>query len=385
MPRPRNPVPTYRHHKPSGRAFVVLDGVSRTYLGRYGSAESKVEYARIVAALRSTGSAPAQTAPPPARRVGSVAELCVQFLQLHLSHYSQSEAAYYRSAVGLLVADYAALSVEEFGPLALSGVRGAMVAKGWTREHVNAQVRRVRAVFRWAESVELVPAGKWFQLRSLPGLKSGKTTAPDQTEKEGVADEVVQLTLPHLSATVAAMVRFQRLTGCRPQDVCRLNAAEIDRTGVVWVYRPAAHKNSWRGHGREVLIGPQAQAVVLPFLTQQEDAMTVFSPRQAWGERRVVVARGRRHCGYRRKGPPVGVGEAFTTMTYNRAVGRACTRAGVARWTANQLRHTRGAEVREKYGLDAAQELLGHRQASTTERYAPASKPKAQQAAGETG
>ena len=41
-------VPSYRLHKPSGRAVVTLGGRDH-YLGRYGSAASKREYERLVA------------------------------------------------------------------------------------------------------------------------------------------------------------------------------------------------------------------------------------------------------------------------------------------------------------------------------------------------
>src|SRR5439155_564319 len=40
------------------------------------------------------------------------------------------------------------------------------------------------------------------------------------------------------------------------------------------------------------------------------------------------------------------------------------------RWQPNQLRHTYATEVRRTYGLEAAQVLLGHSKADTTETYA---------------
>ena len=39
-------------------------------------------------------------------------------------------------------------------------------------------------------------------------------------------------------------------------------------------------------------------------------------------------------------------------------------------WTPNQLRHSAGQKVRDKYGLEAAQAVLGHTHAKTTEIYA---------------
>lgn len=39
-------------------------------------------------------------------------------------------------------------------------------------------------------------------------------------------------------------------------------------------------------------------------------------------------------------------------------------------WSPNQLRHTVGTEIRAKYGLEAAQVLLGHSTADVTQIYA---------------
>ena len=48
MPRKSGHVPSYRLHKPSGQARVIVHG-QHIYLGRYGSSESREKYARIVA------------------------------------------------------------------------------------------------------------------------------------------------------------------------------------------------------------------------------------------------------------------------------------------------------------------------------------------------
>lgn len=364
MPRPRNPVPTYRLNKATGQAFCSVAG-KRYWLGVWGSPASKAAYRRLVAELAVARDTPA---PVPIRgEVATVADLAARWLAEALTGYSQPETANYRAALSHLLAASADTPPAEFGPKALAEVRAAMIRAGWTRQHVNAQVRRVRAVFRWAESREMVPAGKWFQLRSLPGLKAGQGPREQRVVKP-VADDVVEATLPHLSPTVAAMVRFHRLTGCRPQDVCSLHPDDIDRSAAVWVFRPGKHKGAHRGHTREVYIGPRAQQVIAPYLT----GGFVFSPRRAWQERSDQRRAGakRRKPGWTDRGPPANVGERFDTASYGRAVERACVRAGVEKWGPNRLRHAAGSEFREVLGLDAAQRLLGHRHARTTERYA---------------
>jgi site-specific recombinase XerC len=42
----------------------------------------------------------------------------------------------------------------------------------------------------------------------------------------------------------------------------------------------------------------------------------------------------------------------------------------VPRWSPNRLRHSAATELRSKYGLEAAQVILGHSQADVTQIYA---------------
>ena len=52
------------------------------------------------------------------------------------------------------------------------------------------------------------------------------------------------------------------------------------------------------------------------------------------------------------------------------AVQRACRKAGVPAWSPGQLRHTAATLIRARYGLEAAQTVLGHAKADVTQVYA---------------
>lgn len=54
-------------------------------------------------------------------------------------------------------------------------------------------------------------------------------------------------------------------------------------------------------------------------------------------------------------------------------------------WSPNQLRHTRATELREQFGIEAAQVVLGHSDPKTTLVYAEAQFSKAAAIARETG
>lgn len=265
----------------------------------------------------------------------------------------------------------------------------SMVGDGLARKVINHRVGRIKRVFKWAASEQLVPPGVHAALASVAGLQKGRTDARETAPVGPVSDDDVE-TLPHLSRHIAGMVRLQRLTGMRPGEVCELRRADIDTTGPVWQYHPSRHKTAWRGKPRVVPIGPRAQSVLAEFLTAAPDEF-VFSPRRLMAERRVALRTKRKTAVQpsqvcRKKARPKRrPGDHYTSATYAQAVRKAAAKAGVPVWSPNQLRHTRGTEVRQRYGLDAAQVFLGHSQANVTEVYAEADGALASKVALETG
>ena len=87
-----------------------------------------------------------------------------------------------------------------------------------------------------------------------------------------------------------------------------------------------------------------------------------------------------------KKKPKVKPGERYTRNSYLYAVHRACDKAFPApnglnetelkqwrkqhRWGPNRVRHTTGTDVRRRYGVEAAQLVLGHARADVTQIYA---------------
>ena len=154
------------------------------------------------------------------------------------------------------------------------------------------------------------------------------------------------------------MVRVQRFICGRPQDIHNMRPCDIDRSDEIWKYTPFTHKTKSRGKTRELPIGPKAQKILLPYLENCSDPDQFVFPRP-------------KAKNYDRH--------------YSNAIRNACKKAGVPPWTPNQLRHTGGTEVREKFGLDSAQAMLGHSSAQMTEIYAKVSYEKAAKVAKEIG
>ena len=72
-------LPSYRHHKGTGQAFVQVKG-KRHYLGRYNTPESKEKYARFIAELASSPAPSASSANTTATDGATVVELAAWYL-----------------------------------------------------------------------------------------------------------------------------------------------------------------------------------------------------------------------------------------------------------------------------------------------------------------
>jgi integrase len=200
---------------------------------------------------------------------------------------------------------------------------------------------------------------------------AGESWTPRETDPvEAVNDEWVWRTCAVLPPTLQAMVWVQRLTGCRPQDVCNMTLAALDCRGEIWLYEPAQHKRAHAGGRRVVYIGPRAQEVLLAWLRPELDE-PIWSPRQAMAERHGVAST-HRHQAPRRPETGRRVGDHWTSRSYAAAISRAAQEAGVPHWTPNQLRHAAATRLRRDHGLDVAQVILGHARADVTQVYAQA-------------
>src|SRR5262249_21182691 len=107
------------------------------------------------------------------------------------------------------------------------------------------------------------------------------------------------------------------------------------------------------------------------------------SPREAMQARRQLLRQHRRtkvqpsQLDRRKTRPRKRPGTRYSVASYDRAIGAACNRAAIARWTPNQLRHAKATKLRREAGLDAARVVLGHRSPQVTEVYAEIDEQKA--------
>ena len=220
----------------------------------------------------------------------TIAELILAFWCHVQSYYTKdgkptSEVDTIRQALRPVRELYGHTAASNFGPLALKACQDAMIAKGWARTYINRQLNRVRRMFAWAVSREFLPATVHQALVTVPGLRKGRSAAKEKPPVTPVLDDMVDKTLEHLLPTVAAMVRVQRLSGMRPQEVVGLRAVDIDMADpACWTYRPNRHKTEHHGLERVIFLGPRAQAILRPLLPLDVSGY-LFSPKQSVIER----------------------------------------------------------------------------------------------------
>lgn len=386
-------VPKYRHHKGSGQAFVQIKG-KRHYLGKWDSPESKERYSAFVAELAVRPSLPPSFLP--GDKQITITEVCATYWEHAQGYYCKNGVpsgwlAHIRLMLRKLRETYGLTPAADFGPIKLKAIRQTLIDASHSRPYINKLVPIIPRMFKWAVAEEIVPASIYQALRTIEGLRKGRTEAHETPPVLPVDARVVDSTLPHLSPVVADMVRFQRLTGCRPGEVCQLRPCDVDRSGDVWEYRPESHKTEHHGRERVIFIGPKAQDVIRSYLLRDAQAHC-FSPAESEDKRRVNQRAKRKtrlqpsQRNRRKARPKKQPKTAYTKDSYRRAVARAVKKANAERteeagkkgteptllphWHPNQLRHSAATEIRRQFGLEAAQVLLGHAKADTTQIYA---------------
>ena len=300
--------------------------------GTANSPESMEEYGKLIAKYLQEHSRAKRTKVVKPSAIGlTITELVAEFMAYAREHYSgtantaSNEFDNCRFAYRPLVAMYGDMLVEHFTTDELREVRQAMITgtwdwtktsakrapRPWSRPHANGAINRIKRIFHWAEEHNRCSPAVAGPIRVMSGIQKGRTIAKERPPVAAVADADVDATLPYLNEIVRDMVKIQRLTGLRPDNVTTMRPADIDRSGDIWVYRPTAHKGSAADRDLAVAIGPQAQAALARYLLRPAESYC-FSPREA----------PRSSCRHK---------DRYTTASYRRAVRYGIRAAKIAK------------------------------------------------------
>ena len=257
-------VPSLRLHTASGQAYVVLNGKA-VYCGKHGTPEAEQRYYKAIAERLAAG-----WRLPVEPDTITIKEILSRFW-VHAAQYYRTvtdgrvkELEQFRLAFRPFKELYAETRAADFGPRALKTLRKRMIEMGWCRPYINKQINRIRHVFKWAASDELVPGEVLRSLQAAPGLRKGRGDAPEPEPVKPVPMEMVEAVQPFVFRQVWAMIQLQLLTGARAGELTRMRPCDIDRSGDVWVYQPSQHKTAHHGLQRRIYLGPKLRLLTEP-------------------------------------------------------------------------------------------------------------------------
>jgi integrase len=401
----RSKVPKYRHFKARNIGFVCWQGKRHYFPGHPYNSKASIDAYKAFLVLNCSADPAAMTSqvvtlPKIPSENLTVAAFADHFLKYAHEAYpgKRGEALRYMRIVTLIVERYGALPVTSFGPLKLTAIRDELANKPQYRTYrnrkgkvagkreyrlsrrtINTLIGMAKRWFKWGVSQELIDPNQLVALQTVKGLAYGRSKAVETCPREPVEWSVVEKIFPHVSPVVADMIRLQWHTGCRAQNICSLCPFEVDTSVQPWVWRPSNHKGQWRGNELVIFIGPQAAEILRPYLDRPKHTFC-FSPKEA------------REAQLRAQGKKVSA--SFRTLTdryqidtYQKALihgiaAQAKPRieqpyrreyfeaAGIEYWTPHQLRHAKAQMIRDTYGLEAAQAVLGHSSLTATQIYA---------------
>lgn len=310
-----------------------------------------------------------------AQQPSTTRELCELYLEFADEYYRHpadqaghreptGELVNLRDALRWLLEEHASTMASQVDADVLLSIQRRMVrhrkssGKALSREYVNATIKRIRRMFRWAAR----PGRRWCtadqvcKLDLVEQLRPGRSAARETPPVTPVAEALYTDALAALasegmqegntlrSRALSLMLETQWLTGMRPGEVCRMRREEIalESAGIlggteqIMVYCPSLHKTRHHGIDRNIFFGPEARRLIEDWLSVRP------SGRLFW----------------------------YTTNSYGAALAKLLKRHGLPHFAPNQIRHAFATRMRDRTGLDVVQVLMGHRHRSTTEIYA---------------
>jgi len=363
--RQRRRLPGICWHKGLERWYMTLDGKQFYLSGRLEW--TKTPPAEVQAAYNRTLSrwlAERAVLPEPCAPDPTLDELWLSYLaavetgpKYHKDGKPTSQVQLIKDACRVAARLFGAEPARDFGPLKLEMVRAEFQKFGWTRETINAAVTRIRCMFRWAVSRQLIAETVYRALKCLPDLT--KAEHPHEQRRLGeVPDAVLEETCRHLPPLLAAMVKAHRLIGCRAQEIVVARTCDFDLEADLeavlaglepcWRFTPLESKTD-----EYYWIGMEAQKILRPLLDFSDPEAWIFATRRKNGRQR---ANGR---------------GCWTTNSYGLRIARTCRKHSIPHWSPLNIRHAAAEEARRHpRGIEATQARLRHKKVKTSEIYA---------------
>jgi len=377
-------VPRYCGPHKTGQAYSIFptgtaSAGKHRYHGLFGTPESRENYRRWLKELNLGGGT--ADGERPWLTIFEVWERWLDWARdMHLYEKDGEDTgttSSYICAMKCVLDLYGNLPIQRFTPYNLNVCREAMCESGMARATINTYVSRIKRVWRRAAAWGFLDNEAYVAIERFEPLHRNEG-GREIKRKLSVSEQDVAAVRKHLSPAVRAMIDVLTWSGCRSQEVRHMRTCDItdedaaippSLRGQCWVYRPRRHKSEHHDKGRIVLLGPQAQSIIGPWLRPTEPDRYLFSPYE-------TIA----HCNKKRTKAGSAHQKRRSKATYNKlrpyaanslwiAVRDACRAAGVEHWHPHRLRHLAATRLAQKYGVSVTQLLLGHTDAKTTLKY----------------
>ena len=368
--------PKLSYHKTKGLYFARFDG-RQVYFGK-DHAEAAQRFAEALTLWRN-----GEAVGGPRKDSITVVEAADRYLAHAAEYYGPEshETGNLRQSLRRLCELFGREPLGNLSPKKLKTFQAHLVQQGeLSRVGINRVTGHVKRFAKWCVSEELCEASVHTALTSVPGLRRGKTAAPEPESAHVPTEADIRAITGYMPGHLGDALLLQFLTGARPTELLSIRPQDVETGDSVWRIQIAEHKTAHHGHARTLYAGPEAQRILKPYLLREHDR-PCFRPSDAY------KARSERSTAHRRpnqKPTPRKtnrtLNDQYDVAAYRRALERACEQAGVTRFTPHKVRHAAATRFRREFGLDVCQRLLGHRHAAITEVYAQADETMAVQA-----
>lgn len=345
---------------PSGKRFHTI--------GRKGDPDLQRKYALFCASYIQ------EEEDVPLNEV-TVAILFRHYLEKRLPHLQPPDQHHVKLIMKLLVEKFGPVNVKDFDCVSFRSAQkviathGQRLVRPWSFSYCNKLMGYLRAIFKWGVGRKLFDASNLLEIKTVEPIGQGDEVYDlgDTFPRQEVPDEVIEATLPFLSDVMVDVVTLIRGACLRPCELTRLRVQDVreSRNGVVEIRH---HKTQRFGVRRYAAFSRAEMAILLRRSYGKGADEFVFSPRDTMRE----VWKNRR-CRYL-EDCLLKYSDHYTTERLGHALADGIKKARAAgvripKWTLYQLRHSAVTENSEKYGVEIASYIAGHRSMKTTAIY----------------
>ena len=298
---------------------------------------------------------------------GTLPTLKELFLKVHEKEIAdkdeevrKKEMRFYRTALNDLIAFFKtvpfSLLTFELRPNRILLWRKFLNAeKSICRSTINKKVNVVKQMIQYAVNREIEPAHLAYEVGVIKPVKKGQENFKDYDEVGPAEWTTVEKLFPYLDSMIQDMLLLSRYTGARPGEIRLMRPCDIDQTDTnAWVFSLDKHKTRRHGIVRKIVIGLDAQPILLKYM----------------------VRPGQAYCFPARLNHHGDTGQYYTSGSFAKVITRAVAAYNAEnpktpiQFHANQLRHTFATSVCLEHGLEVTRCALGHATTQMTKRYA---------------